>query len=534
MPSYNPKVIERRWQDHWRQHNSFRTPDLSDKPKYYILDMFPYPSARACTSAIPRATRPRTSWRATSACAASTCCIRWAGMPSVCRPSNTPSRPARIRASPPQENIDNFRRQIQMLGFSYDWDREVDTTDPNYFRWTQWIFLQLFDTWYDAEQKKGRPIAELPIPPEVQKQGEAAVRALPRRQTLGVSGRGAGQLVRGAGHGAGQRGSHRRQIGAWRPSRRAHAAAAMDAAHHRLCRAPARRLGQVWIGRNRSRKCSATGSAGARGRRSISLLESGLAVDPRLHDPARHAVRRHLYGAGPRASAGRGHHHGGTSAAVQAYKTEAARKSDLERTEAVQEEDRRLHRGYRDQSGQSGESAHLDRRLRAGQLRHRSDHGGAGARPARLGIRPQFNLPIRPVVQPPEGHQPSKDETALAYQEGGQLHYPFAGEGTAINSGRFNGLATAEFKHRSPPGWRNAVRGAGGSITSCATGFSAASVTGASRSRSCTKWMTRAIRPALSAAVAGRIAAASARTGGLQAVAAGPSRPWARPRIGWT
>ena len=63
-----------------------------------------------------------------------------------------------------------------MLGFSYDWDREVDTTDPNYFRWTQWIFLQLFDTWYDAEQQHGRPIAELPIPPVVRQQGDAAVR----------------------------------------------------------------------------------------------------------------------------------------------------------------------------------------------------------------------------------------------------------------------------------------------------------------------------------------------------------------------
>src|SRR5262249_35531328 len=76
-----------------------------------------------------------------------------------------------------QRNIDTFRRQIKMLGFSYDWGREVDTTDPDYFKWTQWIFLLLFDTWYDPEQKRGRPIAELPIPPEVKSQGEAAGRA---------------------------------------------------------------------------------------------------------------------------------------------------------------------------------------------------------------------------------------------------------------------------------------------------------------------------------------------------------------------
>src|SRR6266851_334768 len=75
-----------------------------------------------------------------------------------------------------RQNIDTFRRQIKMLGFSYDWDREVDTTDPDYFKWTQWIFLQIFDTWYDAEQKRGRPISELPIPAEVRKRGEKAVR----------------------------------------------------------------------------------------------------------------------------------------------------------------------------------------------------------------------------------------------------------------------------------------------------------------------------------------------------------------------
>src|ERR1019366_5541316 len=76
-----------------------------------------------------------------------------------------------------QKNIATFRRQIKMLGFSYDWDREVDTTDPKYFKWTQWIFLVLHDTWYDLSEKKGRPIADLVIPTDVQAKGDAAVRA---------------------------------------------------------------------------------------------------------------------------------------------------------------------------------------------------------------------------------------------------------------------------------------------------------------------------------------------------------------------
>src|SRR4029078_8081632 len=75
-----------------------------------------------------------------------------------------------------QQNIATFRRQIKALGFSYDWDREVDTTDPAYFKWTQWIFLTIYDTWYDAVAKRGRPISELPIPKEVGAAGEHDVR----------------------------------------------------------------------------------------------------------------------------------------------------------------------------------------------------------------------------------------------------------------------------------------------------------------------------------------------------------------------
>src|SRR5262249_37075758 len=75
-----------------------------------------------------------------------------------------------------QQNIETFRRQIKMLGFSYDWNREVDTTDPHYFKWTQWIFLHRFDTWYDPAETRGRPIGELPNPDAVRQLGEEAVR----------------------------------------------------------------------------------------------------------------------------------------------------------------------------------------------------------------------------------------------------------------------------------------------------------------------------------------------------------------------
>jgi leucyl-tRNA synthetase len=177
MPSYNPKDVEPRWQRYWLEHKTFRTPDLSDKPKYYILDMFPYPSGAGLHVGHPE------GYTATDILARYKRMLGFNvlhpmgwdafGLPAEQYAIETGTHP-RITT---ERNIETFRRQIQMLGFSYDWDREVDTTDPNYFRWTQWIFLQLFDTWFDHDQKKGRPIAELPIPPEVQKQGEAAVRA---------------------------------------------------------------------------------------------------------------------------------------------------------------------------------------------------------------------------------------------------------------------------------------------------------------------------------------------------------------------
>ena len=160
MPSvrkqYPFDVIEPKWQKHWLEHKTFRAEDTSTKPKFYVLDMFPYPSGAGlhvghpegytATDILARYKRMRgfnvlhpMGWDAF-------------GLPAEQYAIDTGTHPAATT----QKNIDTFRRQIQLLGFSYDWDREVNTTDPEYFKWTQWIFLQIF--------KKGLAYeAEIPV-----------------------------------------------------------------------------------------------------------------------------------------------------------------------------------------------------------------------------------------------------------------------------------------------------------------------------------------------------------------------------------
>ena len=239
MPNYNPQAIEPRWQRFWRDRRTFATPDTSEKPKYYILDMFPYPSGAGLHVGHPE------GYTATDILARYRRMtghhvlhpMGWDafGLPAEQYAIQTGTHPRVTTA----QNIATFSRQIQSLGFRYDWDREVDTTDPAYFKWTQWIFLQIFDTWYDPEQNKGRPIGELPIPAEVRCARRGSRSALSGRERAGLRIRGAGLVVPGIGHGAGQRRSHRRQIGAWPLPVRTPAAAAMGAANHRL-RRPAR------------------------------------------------------------------------------------------------------------------------------------------------------------------------------------------------------------------------------------------------------------------------------------------------------
>jgi leucyl-tRNA synthetase len=144
MP-YDPATIEPKWQRHWEEHGTFRTPDDLRGPKYYVLDMFPYPSGAGlhvghgegytATDIIARYKRMRgfnvlhpMGWDAF-------------GLPTERAAVREGRHPAEIT----RRNTDNFRRQIRRLGFSYDWTREIDTSSPDYYRWTQWIFLKLHE-----------------------------------------------------------------------------------------------------------------------------------------------------------------------------------------------------------------------------------------------------------------------------------------------------------------------------------------------------------------------------------------------------
>ncbi|HLQ47112.1 MAG TPA: class I tRNA ligase family protein, partial [Planctomycetaceae bacterium] len=188
MPRYDAQRIEPKWQAYWDQQQTFATgPFDPAKEKMYVLDMFPYPSGAGLHVGHPE------GYTATDI----TC--RYArmrgkqvmhpmgfdsfGLPAEEYAIKTGTHPAITTA----KNIETFRRQLKELGFSYDWNRELATTDPDYFRWTQWIFLQLFDTWYDSDCEwigpdgkqrigRGRPIYELPIPADVASQGAAVVR----------------------------------------------------------------------------------------------------------------------------------------------------------------------------------------------------------------------------------------------------------------------------------------------------------------------------------------------------------------------
>jgi leucyl-tRNA synthetase len=145
MSQYKPLEIEAHWQNYWQEHQTFKTEIDTSKPKYYILDMFPYPSGDGLHVGHPEgytATDILARWRRMRGFNVLHP-MGWDafGLPAERHAVRTGEHPSGIT----KINCKNFRRQIQSLGMSYDWDREISTTDPEFVRWTQWIFLKLYE-----------------------------------------------------------------------------------------------------------------------------------------------------------------------------------------------------------------------------------------------------------------------------------------------------------------------------------------------------------------------------------------------------
>ncbi|NDI97924.1 leucine--tRNA ligase [Flavobacterium sp. LaA7.5] len=158
---YNPNEIEAKWQKYWADNKTFKAEDNTDKPKYYVLDMFPYPSGAGLHVGHPLGY------------IASDIYARYKrhqgfnvlhpqgydsfGLPAEQYAIQTGQHPAVTTAT----NIARYREQLDKIGFSFDWDREVRTSDPEYYKWTQWIFIQLFNSWYNNDTDKAESICTL-------------------------------------------------------------------------------------------------------------------------------------------------------------------------------------------------------------------------------------------------------------------------------------------------------------------------------------------------------------------------------------
>ncbi|MEH6777067.1 class I tRNA ligase family protein, partial [Maribacter arcticus] len=158
---YNFNEIEAKWQKYWAENQTFKAENNSDKEKFYVLDMFPYPSGAGLHVGHPLGY------------IASDIYARYKrhkgfnvlhpqgydsfGLPAEQYAIQTGQHPAVTTAS----NIKTYRRQLDQLGFSFDWSREVRTSSPEYYKWTQWIFIQIFNSWYNKDVDKAEDIASL-------------------------------------------------------------------------------------------------------------------------------------------------------------------------------------------------------------------------------------------------------------------------------------------------------------------------------------------------------------------------------------
>ncbi len=459
MPRYNPAVIEKKWQAFWEEHQTFASPRMPAGEKLYVLDMFPYPSGDGlhvghpvgyiATDIFCRAARMQ------GKSVMHPMGFDAYGLPAEEHAIKTGEHP-RIQT---QANIDNFRRQMKMLAFSYDWSRELATTDVEYVRWTQWIFLQLFDTWFDHQLQKGRPISELPIPPDVQA-GDGAVRDYQDEHRLAYQSEAPVNWCPALGtvlaneeviNGKSELGSHpvvRMPLRQWMLRITAYASRLEEDLEALDWPEGVKALQRNWIGRSTGAEVDfyIGGDANAFKKWKPSRAASGFARKPG-NDVLRVYTTRPdtLFGATYMVIAPEHPYVDRlttteNAAAVKVYCEQAAVKSDLDRTELAKEKTGVFTGSYAI-NPVSSEPTPI---WVADYVLISYGTGAIMAVPAHderdFEFAQQFGIPIRAVVDP--GETASDREAILAGQQ------VFTGLGAAVNSGDFDGLSTAEFKQK--------------------------------------------------------------------------------------
>jgi leucyl-tRNA synthetase len=463
MPRYNPAIIEKKWQEYWEKHQTFAAPVMPRGEKMYVLDMFPYPSGDGlhvghpegytATDIVCRAARMQ------GKSVVHPMGFDAFGLPAEEHAIKTGEHPRTLT----EKNIDTFRRQLKMLGFSYDWSRELATTDVEYFRWTQWIFLQLYDTWFDREQQRGRPISELLIPPDVVELGTDYARAWVDKQRLAYRTHAPVNWCPALGtvlaneevkDGKSERGGHpveRRPLLQWMLRITAYADRLEKELEGLDWPESVKALQRNWIGR----------STGAEvdfyiGPDYEQWLEgrkrTGFPREPEDSVLRVYTTRPDtLFGATYMVIAPEHRlihlfieHNPDHADAIDDYRLLAASKSDLERTELAKEKTGAFTGSYAI-NPVNGARIPI---WAADYVLASYGTGAIMAVPAHderdFEFAQKYGIPIKPVVDPGETAGEAASAAGRADVLAGKQVY--TGLGAAINSGEFNGLSTPEFK----------------------------------------------------------------------------------------
>ncbi len=428
--------IEKKWQRFWEESRTFKAPDCDDsRPKYYVLDMFPYPSGQGLHVGHPEGYT------------ASDIVARYKRMKgfNVLHPFGwdafgLPAEQYAVQTgTAPEEttnkNIANMRRQTKSLGFSYDWDREVATTDPKYFKWTQWIFLQMFNSYFDETEQKAKPIEQLPIPDgvsEAQRQkyidehrlayeSEVPVNWCPELGTVLANEEVVGGLSERGGHPV-----IRKPMRQWMLRITKYAERLLDDLAEVDWPYSIKKLQTDWVGK----------SIGADVDFKVDGFDETIRVFTTRPDTLFGATYMVMAPEHPLVDKIVAEDR---KKAIEKYREEAARKSDLDRTDLAKEKTGEPI-GASAINPVNGEKIPI---WISDYVLISYGTGAIMAVPAHderdFEFATKFNLPIVPVVQPAD------EEKAEQVRKGTLC---FEGDGMAINSGQFDGLSTAEFKER--------------------------------------------------------------------------------------